>query len=413
MIEMRILLEGFRYAWHSLTANKLRTFLSLLGITIGIFAIITVFTVVDALEKNTRDSVNSLGDRVVFVEKWPYAFGSDYPWWKYLARPNVNVQELALIKKRSLLAESACFQSSFSRTLQYVSSTVENAPVMCVSEDFARVKSFGIAEGRFISSPEFASGTAVTVIGDAIRWSLFPALNPIGRSIQIGKVKARIIGVFEKEGNSILGNSMDSQVLIPLNFARSLADVNSDRLSPSIHVKAKDGVLLSDLLEELRGIMRTQRRLKPLMEDNFALNEVSLVTKAFDDLFDILGMAGWVIGGFSIIVGGFGIANIMFVSVRERTAQIGIQKALGARRSFILLQFLTESVLLSVAGGVLGLVWVLLGLWGVNAMFDLGVVLQQSNVVLALTISVLVGLISGFVPSYSASQLDPVEAMRS
>jgi putative ABC transport system permease protein len=200
---------------------------------------------------------------------------------------------------------------------------------------------------------------------------------------------------------------------VPVNFARNFVDLRSERINPTIYVRAKNGINNEDLREELTGIMRSVRKLKPLQDDSFALNETSMLTKSFNSLFDIIGLAGWVIGGFSIIVGGFGIANIMFVSVKERTSQIGVQKALGARSSFILMQFLVESILLSLSGGVLGLLVVFFGLLIVNNAFDLDIVLSSSNVILALTISLLIGLISGFVPSYTASQLDPVEAMRS
>jgi putative ABC transport system permease protein len=222
-----------------------------------------------------------------------------------------------------------------------------------------------------------------------------------------------VVGVFAYEGSSAIGVSMDNLILVPVNFARNFVDLRSERINPTIYVRAKNGINNEDLREELTGIMRSVRKLKPLQDDSFALNETSMLTKSFNSLFDIIGLAGWVIGGFSIIVGGFGIANIMFVSVKERTSQIGVQKALGARSSFILMQFLVESILLSLSGGVLGLLVVFFGLLIVNNAFDLDIVLSSSNVILALTISLLIGLISGFVPSYTASQLDPVEAMRS
>jgi len=413
MIFLTLFKESFVFAWHAITANRLRTFLSLLGITIGIFAIITVFTVVDALEQNVRGSVASMGDDVIFVAKWPWEFGSDYPWWKYMNRPTPIIDELPEIKRLSNLAESAAFVVSLNKTLQYGSSNIENVQVTCASAEYDKVKNFELADGRYFTPVESASGRAVTIIGYAVWQNLFGYVNPIGKVIRAGNTRLEVIGVFAREGSSAIGISMDNMILTPVNYARNLVDLRNERNNPTIYVKAKSGIRNDDLREELTGIMRTIRRLKPLQDDSFALNETSMLTKSFNSLFDIIGLAGWVIGGFSIIVGGFGIANIMFVSVKERTSQIGIQKALGARSSFILMQFLVESILLSLAGGILGLLVVFLGLLIANNSFDLDIVLNSSNIILALTISVLIGLISGFVPSYTASQLDPVEAMRS
>ena len=202
-------------------------------------------------------------------------------------------------------------------------------------------------------------------------------------------------------------------VLIPINYARNIVDLRSERLDPMVMIRAKKGINNEALKSELTGIMRSIRKLKPLADDDFALNETSMLSKGFDPIFDIIGLAGWIIGGFSIIVGGFGIANIMFVSVKERTSLIGIQKSLGAKNYFILTQFLIESVLLSLLGGLIGLLLVFIIAFLINLFADLGIMLNQSNVILAITVSVLIGVISGFVPAYTASQLDPVEAMRS
>jgi putative ABC transport system permease protein len=414
MLFFTLFRESIFFAWHALTASRLRTFLSLLGITIGIFAIITVFTVVDALEQNVRGSVASMGDDVIFVQKWPWEFGnSEYPWWKYMNRPSPYIDELPEIKRQSNLAQSAAFVIDLNRTLQYGSSNIENVQVTCASAEYDRVKNFELADGRYFSPIESAAGRPVTILGYAVWRNLFGSSNPIGKIIRAGSNRLEVVGVFAYEGSSAIGVSMDNLILVPVNFARNFVDLRSERINPTIYVRAKNGINNEDLREELTGIMRSVRKLKPLQDDSFALNETSMLTKSFNSLFDIIGLAGWVIGGFSIIVGGFGIANIMFVSVKERTSQIGVQKALGARSSFILMQFLVESILLSLSGGVLGLLVVFFGLLIVNNAFDLDIVLSSSNVILALTISLLIGLISGFVPSYTASQLDPVEAMRS
>lgn len=413
MLFRTLIIESIRFAWHSLTANKLRTFLSLLGITIGIFSIITVFTVVDSLESNVRKSVASLGDNVIFIQKWPWEFGGDYPWWKYLNRPVPTIEELPEVIKKSTLAQTGAFVASTSKTVKFRNNSIENVELKCVSHNFDEVKSFEIIEGRYFTEQESASGRNKAIIGYAIAINLFGNTAGIGKSVSVMGKKFDVIGVFEKEGSSAIGNSMDNVVLIPINYARNILDLRSERLDPTIYLKAKPGVSNEALKDETTGIMRNVRKLKPMADSNFALNETSMLTKGFDSIFMVIGLAGWVIGGFSIIVGGFGIANIMFVSVKERTSLIGIQKSLGAKNIFILTQFLTESVILSLLGGIIGLLVVLGGLFTVNELFDLGIVLTNSNIILALTISILIGVISGFIPSYTASQLDPVEAMRS
>ncbi len=414
MLFFSLLKESVYFAWHSLSANKLRTFLSLLGITIGIFAIIVVFTIVDSLENNIRGSIQSLGDNVVFVQKWPWTFGPDYPWWKYMNRPVPKYEELFDIQKKSKTAEAVAFRIGGRRNLKYKGNIIQNAVVSGCSYDYYKIKAFDIAEGRYFTESEVNAGYNVVILGSKIAEGLFPNNPiPIGEEIKIAGKKAYVIGLFKREGESMLGNSADKMVLIPFNFARSILDVNSENSDPFIAVRAKPGVSNAQMIDELTGIMRGVRQLKPLADDNFALNETNLISKNFDILFDVIGIAGWIIGGFSILVGGFGIANIMFVSVKERTHVIGIQKSLGAKNYFILLQFLSESVFLSLIGGVIGLLLTFGITFFARDAIDMDISLTKSNIILGITISVLIGIISGFVPAYSASQLDPVEAIRS
>ncbi len=409
-----LLKESIVFAWHALTSNKLRTFLSLLGITIGIFAIITVFTVVDSLERNIRGSVQSLGDNVVFVMKWPWTFGPDYPWWKYMNRPVPAYKELAEVQRKSKSAEAIGFRIAGRKTLKQQNNTIENAVVSGWSYGYGKVKAFDIADGSYFTESETDAGYNVVILGANIAEGLFPNnQDPIGKMVKVAGRNCRVIGLFKKEGESLLGNTMDNQAVIPYNFARLMMDVKSENNDPFIAVKAKPGITNAQLKDELTGIMRSIRGLKPLADDDFALNETNLLSKNFDGLFDIVGIAGAIIGGFSILVGGFGIANIMFVSVRERTNLIGIQKSLGAKNYFILSQFLFEAVFLSLIGGIIGLLLIYLLTLVAGSVVDMEISLTRSNVILGLTISVLIGIISGFIPAYSASQLDPVEAIRS
>ncbi len=404
--------ESMLFAWQSLIANKLRSFLSLLGITIGIFAIILVFTIVDGLENNIRGSIQSLGNNVVYIQKWPWSFGPEYPWWKYINRPTPKYHELDELQKRCKTTEAIAYRLGARKTIKYQSNSIQNAVVAGISHDFYKIKNFDLSSGRYFTQNETDGGYRLALIGASIAEGLFPNQDPLGKEIKIAGQKATIIGVIKKEGESLLGFSFDYQVITPFNFARYILDQRSENSDPTIYVKAKPNVSNMEMMDELTGVMRAIRKLKPKTEANFALNETSLISKGFDVVFDIIGTAGWIIGGFSILVGGFGIANIMFVSVRERTNLIGIQKSLGAKNVFILLQFLSESVLLSFIGGFFGLIltWMVTTLG--QGVVDMDISLTGNNIVLGFTISILIGVISGFIPAYSASQLDPVEAIR-
>ena len=413
MLFFFLLKESVLFALNALRVNRLRTFLSLLGITIGIFAIISVFTVVDSLEYNMRSGVASLGDNVIFVQKWPWTFGPDYPWWKYMNRPVPDVEELAKIQKRSRKFEYAAFNVSFRKTVKRKNSSIENSDIIAVSHDYDKVYTLDIETGRFFTESESGGGRSVAVIGATIAEGLFPHESAIGNDIKIHGLKIRVVGIMRKKGESLLGNNPDTQVIIPVNFVRNLVDLRNDNFDPMIMVKAKPGVTNDEMIDELTGIMRALRELKPIADDDFALNQTSLINKQFDSLFDVIGTAGWIITLFAILVGGFGIANIMFVSVQERINMIGIQKSLGAKNYFILLQFLVEAIVLSLIGGIIGLLIIYFGTLLVGDSFGMEILLTVPNVILGLTISILIGIISGFVPAYSASQLDPVEAIRS
>lgn len=407
-----LFLESVLFALQALRANKLRTFLSLLGVTIGIFAIISVFTMVDSLEKNVRGSIESLGDNVIFVQKWPWSFGSDYPWWKYMNRPLPDLKELAFIEKKSQLAEASCFMASRVANAEYKSNAFEKIELVAVSHNFNRVKDLNLLMGRYFSLPESKSGKRFCVIGYDIAAVLFPGTQPIGKRIKVAGQRMTVIGVLEKEGESFLGSSSDQQVYIPINFAKTFTDIRSRALNPFIMVRSKPEVSNIELIDELTGIMRAVRRLKPIAEDNFALNQTSMLTNSFGQLFGIMNIAGTVIGMFSILVGGFGIANIMFVSVKERINLIGIQKALGAKNAFILFQFLSEAVILCLIGGAIGLLFIFVITLIVQNAFDFNVFLTIKNVLIGLGISVGIGLLSGIWPAQSAARMDPVEAIR-
>ena len=412
MIIIRLINESFLFALQSIRVNKVRTLLSLLGITIGIFSVISVFTVFDSMERSIKSSIDELGDNVLFVQKWPWAMGGDYPWWKYWQRPEPKLAELAEIQRKSNTIESASFMIAVNRTVKYLNNSIENAVVVAASHDYDKTMTVKVEEGRYFTAIESASGKNVVIIGSEISEVLFNGLDPIGRKIKIFGRNVEVIGIREKEGEDLFGNTSDDQLLIPINFARSLVDVRNT--SPSIIVRARPNITNDEMRDELTGILRASHRLKPSEDDDFAINETDIITKGFEDLFNIVGMVGWVIGGFSLLVGGFGIANIMFVSVKERTSQIGIQKSLGAKNYFILFQFLFEAVFLSLFGGIVGLLIILLLVVLVNSQgMALELVLTNGNIILGMGVSIFIGLISGIIPARNASRLNPVDAMRS
>ncbi len=414
MLFIKLFRESVLFAINALVVNKLRTFLSLLGISIGIFTIITVFTFVDYIENNVQSSVQKLGNDVVYVQKWPWAFGSDYPWWKYFNRPTLSYRDFESLSKRAdpNKVKAMAFQIEISnKTVKYRSNNVENVKVLATSHEFANVRVLEFEKGRYFTSTESRSGKNYAIIGYNVAEGLFGQSDPVGKEIKVLGRKLKVIGVCMKEGEDIIGNSMDNQVLIPINYARNLVDVRADRYQPFIMVKAQDDVTLLELNDELKNHMRSIRRLSPREEDDFALNQSSILSLQMESLFGVVNVAGWIIGGFSILVGGFGIANIMFVSVKERTNIIGIQKSLGAKKYFILLQFLSESIVLCLMGGSIGLflVWIVTLIANV---FDYNLALSFSNSMLGLSVSVIIGVVSGYLPAQSAANLDPVEAIR-
>lgn len=415
MYIFNIIKESFLFAINALNVNRLRTSLTLLGITIGIFAIISVFTVLDALENTIRTSLSSLGDDVIYIEKWPWAPepGEEYKWWEYWKRPVPTIEEYEQIKKRSEKAEVVNFYAASLRNVKYKSNTRENTIIWANTHEFELIRTFELKDGRYFTPFESVAGKNVCLIGHQVALDLFQGINPVGRQIKIQGRKVNVIGLFSKEGKDILnsGGSLDEMIVLPILYARAIMDIKSENTNPNIMVKAKSGVSISELKDEIRSIIRASRTLNPKEKDNFAINQSSILDSALNSIFGVINLAGWLIGGFSILVGGFGIANIMFVSVKERTHIIGIQKSLGAKRKFILLQFLFEAVMLSMIGGIIGLLLIFAGSLVASSKIDLEITLTFGNILLGLFISIVIGIISGIFPSYKAAKLNPVEAI--
>lgn len=414
MIILRLISESFWFAFDALRQNKLRTMLSLLGITIGIFTIISVFTAVDTLRNKLQSSVDKLGSKTIFVQKWPWIFGDSYPWWKFINRPQPSIKDFNALRERMEHAQGISFEASTGgRVIKYRSNSVENVGVNSATQDYDRTWNLDFQDGRYFTEGEGHSGSPVVILGADIASGLFGDDTAIGKQVKVLGRRLTVVGVFKKEGEDMLGMSQDQNVLIPLNLARSLFDVENENYNPQITVRGKENIALEEVESELQGLMRSIHRLKPGAEDDFSLNKATILSNQLDIMFKMVNIAGWVIGGFSILVGGFGIANIMFVSVNERTNIIGIQKSLGAKNYFILLQFMFEAIALCLMGGALGLFMVYL----ITVLFTYGagvpIALNLGNIITGVSISVVIGAISGFWPAYSASRLDPVEAIRS
>jgi len=407
---IRLIRESFLLSFQEIIVNKVRTVLSLLGITIGIFCVISVFTIFDSMENSIKKSIASLGSNVVYIQKWPWSMGSDYPWWKYYQRPEATLEDLRELERRSTLNDGMAFMSQVNKTVKFGNNYMESVTVVGVSQDYDKVWNFELADGRYFSSSESASGKNIAIIGAEVASTLFQGLDPVGRKIKVFGRNIEIVGVITKQGEDFFGSSDDKVVYMPVNYFKTLIDLKE--VGTSLMVKAKPTVSNEELKDELTGIMRSIRKLKPSAEDNFSINETDIISKGFDSLFSVISTVGWIIGCFSLLVGGFGIANIMFVSVKERTSIIGIQKALGAKNYFILLQFLFEAIFLSLIGGVVGLIIILILTLVVSAMTSFNLVLTQGNILLGVSVSAIIGLIAGIIPAFSASRLDPVEAMR-
>lgn len=418
VVFVKLVGESFRFAWNSLRMNVFRTVLSLLGVTVGIFAIIAVLTVVDSLERSIKDSLNFLGTGVIYFQKWPFVpeSGEEYEWWHYWRRPNVSYKEFQFLEANLKNSSAVSIIGGSGNVLvKRESNSYNQTTLRGGSYLYNKVFNVPLVKGRYFSEEETEIGRNVAIIGHNIIKNLFYDTEPLGKEIKIKNLKFTVIGVMDEEGESFLGTpSNDDFVVIPYVSLRKIVNTGTgawDENGSTIGIKGKpDDIGLVELEYELTGLMRSRRGLKPKQKENFAINRPEAIMDIISGFFDVVSMAGWVIGGFSILVGGFGIANIMFVSVRERTPIIGIQKSLGAKNYFILFQFLFESIFLSLVGGIVGL-----GIVYLLSFISLGtldLVLSFKNVVLGVGVATVIGVASGIIPAVLAARMDPVIAIR-
>jgi putative ABC transport system permease protein len=413
LLYIRLLSESFSFALNALRNNKLRTLLSLLGVTIGIFSIIAVLAAVDSMDKKIKEDLSDMDMNTVYLMR--FSFGpSEIPRWKRDQFPDVTFEEFEHIKRNVNGVDKISF-NLFTRNenIKYESKTVNSIRVKPSTEDFFDIEPLKIDQGRLFNAAESNSGSPVIVIGSEVATGLFDNADPLGKKVRLYGQKFTVIGVLKKQGQGMFGDSGDVAVFFPVNFLRRLYGDNNDMLTPAILIKPEKGIDIEEFKAELSQKLRVHRGVKTGEIDNFFMNVLSGFTDFIDNIVGQMNGIGWAISAFSLLVGGFGIANIMFVSVKERTNLIGIQKALGAKNKFILFQFLFEAVILSLIGGLIGmfLVWIIAII--LSSTLDFEFVLSTSNMLLGSGLAAFIGLIAGIIPAISASKLDPVEAIRS
>lgn len=409
---LTILASSFRLTMQELMVNKLRTSLSLIGISFGIFCIIGVLATVNSLEQNIQNQIKSLGTNTIYIDKWQYTGGPDYPWWKFVNRPSPKFEEVNFIKQRSQLSSNVAFVINDNLNVEYKSYALQNVTMFGISEEENDIQPVTMAYGRFFSGAEFSSGSPVVIIGYDNAENLFGSAEiALGKQVDVKNHKATIVGVIKKMGKSIIGWDYDQCIMAPYRFARAI--VNEKYSNPLIIVKGKENVNSAALADELEGVMRSIRKLSPKQEDNFAINQITGFSDQVSSLFSSINLGGWAIGILSLVVGAFGIANIMFVTVKERTSMIGLKKAIGAKKRSILSEFLLEAATICILGGIIGLLLVYALTLILTNVFNFPVFISAGILTLAISICVIIGILSGIIPALIAARLDPVVAIRS
>jgi putative ABC transport system permease protein len=417
--KIRLFFMQFATAVLELRNNRVRTLLSFLGISIGIFCIVAVFTMVDSLKNNINESLSGLGNNIMYINKFawmPEPGEKEYAWWVYKSRPQCKLNELKQLKRQIPAISYSSMLFTSNENIKYNDNEVENITINAVGYDFNKLQNFELNTGRYFAKKEMEGSSNVILIGSEVKQALFGNINAVGRSVQIFGRPFYVIGVLKKRGKDITGFNLDNSIICSYKFIATFKNIEDDSqefADNTIMIKLKENYNLEEVKYEIKGILRAMRRVAPGRKDNFAINVLSSLQSGIDGIFATLNVVGFFIGFFSLLVGAFGIANIMFVTVKERTSQIGLKKAIGAPASVILTEFLIESVLLCIIGGLVGIGLVMLVAAIATKQLDFKVTLSLNNFIIGVSISVIVGIIAGYLPAKRASKLDPVAAIRS
>jgi putative ABC transport system permease protein len=408
---LNIIGNSLKLTFQELRVNKLRTALSLTGVAFGIFCIIGVLATVNSLEQNIQNEVKSLGSNTIYIDKWDYSGGPDQPIWKFRSRPTPKFEEVEMIKKRAVLLDDMSFLMQTGSSISHKDDLLQNCSVYGIIESQMTIQPLSFDKGRYFSSSEFSAGSNVCLIGFTNAESLFGNTErALGKQIDVKGKKITIVGVIKKEGTNFIGWNYDNCIMLPYNYCKQL--FQEQFTNPILIAKGKEGVSAAALSDELKGIMRQIRRLSPTQEDNFSLNSVEAFSKAISSSFVVINIVGSIIGGISLVVGMFGIANIMFVTVRERTSMIGLKKAIGAKNSSILFEFLMEAAVLCILGGAFGLFFVYILTLILSGPLHFPVYISIPMLITTIIICITVGILSGIIPAAQAAKMDPVAAIR-
>lgn len=404
---LRSIIEGVRLSLFAIWSNKTRSALTTFGIVIGIVMVTSMVTVIDGINRSFESSMAMLGQDVIFVQKWPWGFGGEYRWWDYVNRREMEVDYAERIAGQSRTATAVSAEASRRGSVTFEDNVAEEVEIDGVTPSYVFTSAVEIQDGRFFTEEENHAARNVTVIGYELADALFDWRDPIGRQVRIGGQRFEVIGVLDQQGNFMGMQSFDNMAIIPINSFRYLYGL---RRGISIRVQFEDEQSLHDGQYEIEGIMRQIRRLGPAEENDFAINRLDMFEEQYKAMTGAIYGVGIFLTALSLFVGGIGVMNIMFVSVKERTREIGIRKAVGARYREILLQFMVEAVVICGIGGVIGVALSGLVVYVINQYFvaHLGI----NTVLLAFFITTLTGLLFGFLPANRAAKSDPIESLR-
>lgn len=413
---LEILGSSLGLTWQEFRSHKVRTLLSLSGVAFGIFCIIGVLATVNSMEYAVQSDIKALGTNTVYIDKWEYADGGDdYPWWKYIKRPIPKVDEMKLLKAKVATAENVAMHGRIDASqLSVGDNVVTGVYYYGVTEDFYNIQKIEIENGRYLNQGDFDHAANSIVMGYIVAENLFgKAEKAVGQLVQLKNgQQAVVVGLIKKQGKTLLSTwEYDNCIIMSYGYLRTL--VREENAQPVIMVQGKSTVPMALLKDDLAGAMRSIRKLKPTQENDFSLNDIDSFSDFISGIFGVINKVGWAIAALSLIVGMFGVANIMFVTVRERTSQIGLKKAIGAKKRMILTEFLLEAAFLCIMGGLLGLVGVFLITLISSAVFGFTVFISPGILALAITICVIVGVLAGIIPASIAARMDPVVAIRS